>query len=104
MAARTCAGMARFIGIGALPGHSIADQIHKVAKDSYCAKQQEPRRGLLVHALNEFHLSAFCADSAPRRRTHGKGGDISPTRGAAKGSAMGARLGADDVAVLLAVC
>lgn len=87
MAARTCAGMARFIGIRALPGHSIADEIHKVAEDSYCAEQQEPRRGLLVHALNEFHLSAFCAYSASRRITHGKGGDISPTRVAAKGSA-----------------
>lgn len=101
MAARTFAGIARFIGIGLLPGHSIADQIHKVAEDSYCAKQQEPRRGLLIQALNEFHLSAFCADSASRRRT---GGDISPTREEAKGSAMGARLDADDVAVLLAVC
>jgi len=44
-----------------LPVHSIADQVQKVANDSQRREQQEPRRGLLVHALNEFHLSTFCA-------------------------------------------
>ena len=92
MAARTCAGMARFIGIRALPGHSIADEIHKVAEDSYCAEQQEPRRGLLVHALNEFHLSAFCANSASRRITHGKVGTSNQHVWQQKVPPMGARL------------
>jgi hypothetical protein len=64
MAAWTLAGRGRFACIGRLPSHSIADQIQKISDDGYCSKQQDPGRGLLVQALNEFHLSAFCAPKA----------------------------------------
>lgn len=53
--------MERFARIGRLPSHPIADQVQEVADDSHGPKQEKPRQGLLVQALNESHQTAFCA-------------------------------------------